>query len=53
MTTLISFLEALIVSGAIVYATYGFVLLGVYCVRWLVHSIGTHLPKHVEPQQVR
>jgi hypothetical protein len=45
MTTLITFLEALIVSGAIVYATYGFVLLGVRCVRWMVHSIGSHAPK--------
>jgi hypothetical protein len=45
MTTLITFLEALVASGAIVYGSYGFVLLGVRCVRWMVHSMRWHGPK--------
>jgi hypothetical protein len=45
MTTLTTFLEALVVSGAIVYGSYGFVLLGVRCVRWMVHSTGWRAPK--------
>ena len=40
MTTLVTFLEALIVSVAILYATYGLTRLAVYCFRWMVRSIG-------------
>jgi hypothetical protein len=42
MTTLVTFLEALIVSVTILYATYCFVHLGICCVRCAVHSIGPH-----------
>ena len=47
MTTLVTFLEALIVSGAILYVTYGLTRLAVHCVLWTVRSIGTYAPKHV------
>jgi len=40
MTTLVTFLEALVVSLAILYATYGLTRLAVYCVRWMARSIG-------------
>jgi hypothetical protein len=42
MTTLVTVLEALIVSMTILYATYCLVHLGICCVRWAVHSIGPH-----------
>ena len=47
MTTLVTFLEALIVSGAILYVTYGLTRLAVHCVLWTVRSMGPHAPKHV------
>ncbi len=53
MTTLVTFLEALIVSGAIVYGTYGLARLAVYCVRWMVRSIGQHPLKRVGRPHVR
>ena len=48
MTTLVAFLGALIVSGAILYATYGLTRLAMHCVLWTVRSMGPHAPKHVE-----
>ncbi len=46
MTTLVTFLGALIVSGAILYATYSFMRLALHCVLWTVRSVGWHAPKH-------
>jgi hypothetical protein len=40
MSALVTFLEALIVSVVILYATYGLTRLGVYCVRWMARSLG-------------
>jgi len=39
MTTLVSFLEALIVSVGFLYAAYCLVDLGLCCVRWTARSI--------------
>ena len=47
MTTLVTFLEALILSVAILYATYGLTRLAAYCVWLTVRSIGPHAFKHV------
>ena len=38
MTTLVTFLEALIESVTILYATYCLVHLGICCIRWAVHK---------------
>jgi hypothetical protein len=53
MTTLVTFVTALIVSVTILYATYCLVHLGIYCVRWTVRSIGPHALKRVERPHVR
>ena len=45
MITLVTFLEALIVSVTILYATYCLVHLGICCVRWTVRSIGAYALK--------
>ena len=39
MRTLVTFLQSLILSGAIVYTTYGLLCLVAHCVRWTVRSI--------------
>jgi hypothetical protein len=39
MITLITFLEALIVSGTIVYAIYGLMRLAACCVLWSVRKL--------------
>ena len=44
MTTLVTFLESLIVSVTILYATYCLVHLCICCVRWTVRSIGEEAP---------
>jgi len=49
MTTLVTFLEALIVSVTILYATYCLVHLGLCCVRWAVRSIGPHAKRAGRP----
>jgi hypothetical protein len=53
MTTLVTFLEALIVSVAILYATYGLTRLAVHCVLWTVRSRGPHAPKHIGRPHLR
>ena len=53
MITLITFLKALIVSGAIVYAAYGLMCLALYCVRWMVRLIAPYVPKRVGRPHVR
>jgi hypothetical protein len=40
VTTLVTFLETLIVSMSILYATYGLARLAVYCVRLMARTIG-------------
>jgi hypothetical protein len=47
MATLVTFLEALIVSVSILYATYCLVHLGLCCVRWTVGSIASRALKRV------
>lgn len=39
MITLITFLEALIISGTIVYAIYGLMRLAACCVLWSVRKL--------------
>jgi hypothetical protein len=46
MTTLVTFLGALIVSGVILYAAYTFMRFAVHCFLWAVRSAGRHAPKH-------
>jgi hypothetical protein len=53
MTTLVTFLEALIVSVAILYATYGLTRLAVHCVLWTVRSMGPHAPTHIGRPHLR
>jgi hypothetical protein len=53
MTTLVTFLGALIASAAILYATYGLTRLALHCVRWTVRSMGPHTPKHVGRPHLR
>jgi hypothetical protein len=45
MTTIVTFLEALIVSVTILCATYCLVHLGLCCARWAIRSIGPHALK--------
>src|SRR5215470_9990268 len=40
MRTIVNFLQALILSVAIVYTTYGVMRLAARCVRWTARSIG-------------
>jgi len=40
MRTLVTFLQDLILSGAIVYSIYGLMRLAAHCVRWTVRAIG-------------
>jgi hypothetical protein len=47
MTTLVTFLEALILSVTILSATYCLVHLGICCVRWTVQSTTPHALKRV------
>jgi hypothetical protein len=53
MTTLVTFLEDLILSWVIVYATYSLMRLAAHSVRWMVRSIGPHAPKRVGRPHVR
>src|SRR5215471_11458673 len=46
MTTLVTFLGALVVSGAVLYATYCLARLAAHCVLWTVRSMGPRAPKH-------
>jgi hypothetical protein len=39
MLTLVDFLEALIVSGAVVYVTYSLMRLTAYCVCWVIEKL--------------
>ena len=39
MLTLITFVKALIVAAAIVYAAYSLMRLAVHCVRWMVRVV--------------
>jgi hypothetical protein len=45
MTTIVTFLEALIVSVTVLCATYCLVHLGLCCARWAIRSIGPHTLK--------
>jgi hypothetical protein len=48
MTTLVTFLEALIVSVTILYATYCLVHLGLCCLRWTVQLVRPYAPKRAK-----
>lgn len=39
MGTVVTFVTALIVAGAVVYAAFSVVRLAVRCVRWMVRSV--------------
>jgi hypothetical protein len=45
MATLLTFLESLVMSVTILYATYCLVHVGIHCVRWTVRSITSHALK--------
>jgi hypothetical protein len=53
MTTIVTFLEALIVSVTIPFATYCLVHLGICCIRWAVHSVKPHPLKRIWPHSRR
>lgn len=39
METVVTFLEALVISWLVVYAAYGLIRLAAHCVLWVVRSI--------------
>jgi hypothetical protein len=53
MTTLVTFVIALIVSVTILYATYCLIHLGLYCVKWAVRSVGPRASKRMGRLHVR
>ncbi len=39
MRTVVTFLEALLISGSVIYAIYGFTRLTAYCLLWMLRSL--------------